>query len=69
MTEWRIAAQSRLQQDVESGEAIEYPGRLAACPKGHVRALPTRFSRREFPLRCHVCRRDYLFREPGVNAT
>jgi hypothetical protein len=69
MSEWHIAAQSRLQQDLESGEPVEYPGRLATCPKGHVRALPTRFSRSEFVLRCHACRRDYMFREPGVAAS
>jgi hypothetical protein len=60
--EWTIAAQSRLTQQV-GGAALEYPGLLATCPRGHVRALPTRFSRREFPLRCHACNREYLFRD------
>ena len=61
--EWLIAAQSRLRQEV-GGESVEYPGRLATCPRGHVRVLPTRFSKAEFELRCHECRRDYLFRDP-----
>jgi hypothetical protein len=59
---WTIAAQSRVTQQL--GEAaLEYPALLATCPQGHVRALPTRFSRRDFPLRCHACERDYLFRD------
>jgi hypothetical protein len=61
--EWVVAAVSRLQQDV-SGAEVDYPGRLATCPRGHVRVLPTRFSRREFDLRCGECARSYLFREP-----
>jgi hypothetical protein len=65
--EWVVAARSRLQQQLGT-ESVEYPGRLATCPKGHVRALPSRFSRREFPLRCHTCRRDYTFREPDAGA-
>lgn len=60
--EWTVAAQSRVQQQLEDA-ALEYPALLATCPHGHVRALPTRFSRTEFPLRCHTCRRDYLFRD------
>jgi hypothetical protein len=60
--EWTIAAHSRMQQHTEDA-ALEYPALLATCPRGHVRALPTRFSRREFPLRCHECRRDYVFRD------
>jgi hypothetical protein len=60
--EWRVAAMSRLRQEVQ-GEALEYPGRLAACPHGHTREIPTRFSRSEFPLRCAECGRAYIFRE------
>ena len=60
--QWRIAAVSRLQQDI-GGESVEYPGRLATCPKGHVRVLPTRFSKAEFELRCAECKRTYPFRE------
>lgn len=61
--EWLVAAQSRLQQAVEGAE-LEYPGRLATCPRGHVRVLPTRFSVRQFDLRCTECGRSYAFREP-----
>lgn len=61
--EWLVAAASRLRHDV-SGAAVEYPGRLATCPGGHVRVLPTRFSRSEFDLRCDACGRSYVFREP-----
>jgi hypothetical protein len=60
--EWTIAAQSRLKQQLGDA-ALEYPALLATCPRGHVRTLPTRFSRSEFPLRCHVCKREYLFRD------
>jgi hypothetical protein len=61
--EWLVAAASRLRHDV-NGALVEYPGRLATCPRGHVRALPTRFSRSEFELHCAACGRTYLFREP-----
>jgi len=62
MEEWTLVARSRLRQEL-GGESFEYPGRTAICPRGHVRVLPTRFSRSEFPLRCHECGRDYQFRE------
>jgi hypothetical protein len=62
-THWVIAAESRLQHAVE-GATMEYPGRLATCPKGHIRVLPTRFSRDRFDLRCEECRRNYTFTEP-----
>jgi hypothetical protein len=61
--EWVVAAVSRLQQEV-AGAEVYYPGRLATCPRGHVRVLPTRFSRREFDLRCVECGCSYRFREP-----
>lgn len=61
--EWAVAARSRVRQDL-GGESVEYPGRTALCPKGHARVVPTRFSRSMFPLRCHECGRDYVFREP-----
>jgi hypothetical protein len=62
--EWTVAALSRLRSEVEGG-SMEYPGRLATCPRGHVRTLPTRFSRAEFELRCDNCGRSYRFRETG----
>ena len=60
--EWKIGAVSRLQQQV-GGESLDYPGRIAVCPRGHARLIPTRFSRAEFELRCAECRRSYVFRE------
>jgi hypothetical protein len=60
--EWVIAALSRLQQQV-GGTQVDYPGRLATCPRGHIRVLPSRFSRSEFELRCTECRTGYTFRE------
>lgn len=62
--EWVVAAQSRLQQQ-RGGAELDYPGRLATCPRGHVRILPTRFSRREFMLQCGECGCSYAFREPA----
>jgi hypothetical protein len=63
--EWQIAAVSRLQQDV-GGQEVDYPGRMATCPRGHVRVLPTRFSRSEFELKCEECGRSYTFRESAA---
>ena len=63
--EWTVGAQSRLKQQLDEAP-LEYPALLASCPRGHVRPLPTRFSRREFPLKCHVCKRDYMFRDTRV---
>lgn len=65
-SEWVVAARSRLQQQV-AGADLTYPGRLATCPRGHVRVLPTRFSQREFQLTCDECGRSFLFREPEVS--
>jgi hypothetical protein len=61
-TTWIVAASSRLQNEL-GGASVEYPGRVATCPRGHVRVLPTRFSRAEFLLSCEHCGRSYLFRE------
>lgn len=63
--EWLVAAVSRLQQEV-GGQELEYPGRLATCPHGHVRILPTRFSRAEFALNCDECGRAWTFRETSA---
>ena len=61
--EWRVGAVGRQHED-RAGTEVEYPGRPAMCPRGHVRMLPSRFSKKEFELRCHECKRAYLFREP-----
>jgi hypothetical protein len=60
--EWKIAAVSRQRQEI-GGESLDYPGRLALCPRGHARLIPTRFSRAEFELHCAQCRCSYRFRE------
>jgi hypothetical protein len=60
--EWKVAAVSRQRQEID-GEALDYPGRLALCPRGHARLIPTRFSRVEFELHCPQCRRTYRFKE------
>ena len=60
--EWKVAAVSRQRQEL-AGESLDYPGRLALCPRGHARLIPTRFSRAEFELHCAQCRRSYRFRE------
>jgi hypothetical protein len=36
-----------------------YPARLAVCPRGHVRSIPTRFDTPVSTLRCTVCNRSY----------
>ena len=61
--EWQVGAVAR-QRELRAGADMEYPGRVAVCPRGHARVLPSRFSRKEFDLRCHECGRSYLFREP-----
>jgi hypothetical protein len=60
--EWTVAAVSRQRQEID-GESLDYPGRLALCPRGHARLIPTRFSRIEFELHCPQCRRSYRFKE------
>jgi hypothetical protein len=41
------------------GQMIEYPGRVAECPEGHVRSIPSRFDAPVVELRCADCRRGY----------
>jgi hypothetical protein len=55
---WSVQAISRIQ-DARDGQTVEYPARLAVCPRGHVRSLPTRFSRPVLSLRCEACDRSY----------
>jgi hypothetical protein len=56
--EWRVQAISRVR-DARDGQTVEYPARLAVCPRGHVRSLPTRFDRPVLELRCEGCNRSY----------
>lgn len=55
---WEVRAVSRLSQS-RDGQTIEYPARLAECPEGHVRQIPTRFDADEVVLRCAECGRGY----------
>lgn len=57
---WLVRAVSRMTGIVE-GQAIEYPGRLAECPEGHERRIPSRFDATAVELRCAECRRSYRF--------
>ncbi len=56
--EWKVQAVSRMR-DARDGQTIEYPARMAVCPLGHVRSLPTRFSQPVTSLRCESCNRAY----------
>lgn len=56
--EWELRATSRMSQSVD-GQTIEYPARVAECPEGHMRAIPTRFDSHAVDLRCADCRRRY----------
>lgn len=56
--EWEVRSVSRLGMERE-GQHLEYPARVAECPAGHVRAIPTRFDAAVVNLRCAECRRSY----------
>ena len=56
--EWEVRAISRLSQS-RDGQTIEYPARLAECPEGHLRQIPTRFDSAIVILRCAQCGRGY----------
>lgn len=55
---WRAQPIARIQ-DARDGQTVEYPARLAVCPRGHTRSLPTRFDRPVTSLRCNDCARSY----------
>lgn len=56
--EWEIRSAARAAQERE-GQSIDYPTRVAECPEGHQRPIPTRFDRAVVDLRCKVCNRAY----------
>ena len=56
--EWEIRSNSRLDVPIE-GQTLDVPGRIAECPEGHARQIPTRFDADEVVLRCASCRRAY----------
>ncbi|HSJ15674.1 MAG TPA: hypothetical protein VK939_14720 [Longimicrobiales bacterium] len=57
--EWRVR-ESRFHDDRE-GQPLDIAGRVAICPRGHPRAIPTRFDRPLAELRCPECARSYPF--------
>ena len=60
---WHVHAAARLT-DILDGQAIEYPARLAECPEGHSRRIPTRFQKPTVDLRCAGCSRTYRLSMP-----
>lgn len=56
--EWEIRSNSRLDVPME-GQTLQVPGRIAECPEGHARTIPTRFDAEEVALTCAACRRPY----------
>jgi hypothetical protein len=56
--EWEVRASPRLSQS-RDGQTIEYPARLAECPEGHMRQIPTRFDAAVVALKCVECKRAY----------
>ncbi len=55
---WEVRAASRLTLERE-GQQTDYPGRIAECPEGHERRIPSRFDAAEVDLRCAECNRTY----------
>jgi hypothetical protein len=56
---WQVR-ESRFHESRE-GQPLEIAGRVAICPHGHRRAIPTRFDRPLVELRCAECGRAYPF--------
>jgi hypothetical protein len=56
--EWEVRAPSRMSLEIE-GQTLEYPARLAECPEGHLRPIPSRFDARVVELQCGACRKGY----------
>ena len=56
--EWELHSVSRVLQERE-GQSIDYPGRLAECPRGHRRPIPSRFDADVVALRCRECGNVY----------
>lgn len=55
---WEVRAASRVAQD-RDGQRLDYPGRIAECPEGHTRSIPSRFDAAEVVLKCGPCGRSY----------
>lgn len=59
--EWELREVLRTTES-RAGQALEYPTRMAECPEGHKRALPTRFRGDVVQLTCKECGRAYRLR-------
>jgi hypothetical protein len=56
--EWEVRSPSRVSLVID-GQTVEYPARLAECPEGHLRPIPSRFDAAVVELKCAECRRHY----------
>lgn len=56
--EWEVREAARVALERE-GQSLDYPSRMAECPAGHRRPIPTRFDRPVVQLRCRECDRVY----------
>lgn len=56
--EWEIRAPARMDVALE-GQMVQIPGRVAECPEGHARSIPTRFDAEVVMLKCPGCGRAY----------
>jgi hypothetical protein len=63
--EWQVR-ESRFH-DHREGQPLDIAGRVAVCPRGHRRAIPTRFDRPVSELRCAECARSYPFPADAPN--
>ncbi len=55
---WEIRSASRMDVALE-GQMMQVPGRIAECPEGHARTIPTRFDAAVVMLTCRTCGRAY----------
>lgn len=56
--EWEILSAARMDIALE-GQTFQIPGRIAECPEGHTRSIPTRFDAAVVQLKCAGCGRVY----------
>lgn len=56
--EWAIRAPARMDVALE-GQMMQIPGRVAECPEGHARSIPSRFDADVVTLKCVACGRAY----------
>ena len=59
--EWEILSAARMDIALE-GQSFQIPGRIAECPEGHSRSIPSRFDRAVVMLKCASCGRAYRLR-------